>query len=155
MNTVILTGNLARDPESTVSGTGMKITRFTIAVRRSYSKKAEGGQDADFIRVTCFDKTAENVEKYMKKGSKVGVEARVQTGSYQGKDGNTVYTTEFIANRVEFLDSRRDSESGGGGFGGQFEEPRNPAFNSEPKQSGDVHDPPSGFEELSDDDMPF
>ena len=105
MNIVLLTGNLVRDPEPTVTGTGLAVTRFTIAVNRNYGKKTEGGQDADFIRITCFDKRAEFAEKYLSKGRKVGVEARVQTGSYQGKDGNTVYTTDFIANNIEFLDS--------------------------------------------------
>jgi single-strand DNA-binding protein len=119
MNVVLLTGNLVRDPEKTYTSSGMAVTRFTVAINR-FSRKAEGGQDADFIRITSFDKQAELVEKYLTKGSKVGVEGRIQTGSYQGKDGNTVYTTDVIANRVEFLDSRRSGDSAGGGFGGQF-----------------------------------
>ena len=149
MNVVILIGNLVRDPESTVSGSGMKVTRFTVAINR-FSRKNEGGQEADFIRVVCFDKQAELVERYLTKGSKVGVEGRLQTGSYQDKDGKTVYTTDVIANRVEFLDRKRDSEPGsfGGGssFGGQFDEP---------KIVEEKDDHPSGFEELNDDDMPF
>lgn len=155
MNVVILAGNLVRDPEKSYSTGGMAITRFTIAVNRGYGKKTEGGQDADFIRITCFDKRAEFAEKYLTKGRKVGVEARVQTGSYQGKDGNTVYTTDFIANNIEFLDSKRDTEGGGFG-GGQFGGPQDGGYKPAPRQTPqDAPDlPPDGFAEI-DDDMPF
>jgi len=163
MNVVLLTGNLVRDPEKTYTNSGMAVTRFTIAVNRNYTKKAEGGQDADFIRITCFDKRAEFVEKYLTKGRKVGVEARIQTGSYQGKDGNTVYTTDFIANNIEFLDSKRDPDSAGGGFGGsfggQFAGPQEPDLIPipvpAPKQADAPMIPPDVFTEIDDDDMPF
>ena len=159
MNVVILTGNLVRDPEKSYTNSGMAVTRFTIAVNRNYSKKTEGGQDADFIRVTCFDKRAEFVEKYLTKGRKVGVEARVQTGSYE-KDGKTVYTTDFIANNIEFLDSKKDADGGGSGFsggsyGGQFRDRSEPALTEPPKPADTPAPPPDGFAELEDDDMPF
>jgi len=153
MNVVLLTGNLVRDPEKTYTNSGMAVTRFTIAVNRNYSKKTEGGQDADFIRITCFDKRAEFVEKYLTKGRKVGVEARIQTGSYQGKDGNTVYTTDFIANNIEFLDSKRDNE-GGSAYGGQFASQAESGF-AAPKQEEAPTPAPNGFAELDDGDMPF
>ena len=167
MNVVLLTGNLVRDPEKTYSSTGMSITKFTIAVNRNYGKKTDGGPDADFIRITCFDKRADFVDKYLTKGRKVGVEARVQTGSYQGKDGNTVYTTEFIANNIEFLDSKRDAEGGGsyqgrsdtGSFGGRPEaEFARPAGGS--ADAGDISPAPDDFEMLHEDgedneDVPF
>ena len=156
MNVVLLTGNLVRDPEKTYTNSGMAVTRFTIAVNRNYGKKTEGGQDADFIRITCFDKRAEFVEKYLTKGRKVSVEARVQTGSYQGKDGNTVYTTDFIANNIEFLDSKRDADGTGSGFGSQFSGPQNTAeYAAPPKQADTPALPPDGFAEIDDDDMPF
>jgi len=155
MNVVLLTGNLARDPEKSYTTSGMAVTRFTIAVNRGYAKKTEGGQDADFIRITCFDKRAEFVEKYLTKGRKVGVEARVQTGSYQGKDGNTVYTTDFIANNIEFLDSKRDADGAGGGFGGQFSERSEMGHFDAPKQSEAPQALPDAFAEIDDDDMPF
>ena len=153
MNVVLLTGNLVRDPEKTYTNSGMAVTRFTIAVNRNYGKKTEGGQDADFIRITCFDKRAEFVEKYLTKGRKVGVEARIQTGSYQGKDGNTVYTTDFIANNIEFLDSKRDTE--GSGYSGQFGGQPESGFAAPPKQTEAPAPVPDGFAELDDDDMPF
>ena len=150
MNMVILTGNLVRDPEKSFTNSNMAVTRFTIAVNR-FTRK-EGGDTADFIRVTAFDKQAELVEKYLRKGSKVGVEGRIQTGSYE-KDGKKVYTTDVIANRVEFLDSRRDSESGG--YGGQFADRAESGFPAPPKQEDAPALPPDGFAELDDDDMPF
>lgn len=156
MNVVLLTGNLVRDPEKTYSNSGMAITRFTIAVNRNYGKKTEGGQDADFIRITCFDKRAEFVEKYLSKGRKVGVEARIQTGSYQGKDGNTVYTTDFIANNIEFLDSKRDTEGSESSFGGQFTPASGSGTPMPGPAAGDAGGHPDGFAEIEDDDdMPF
>ena len=155
MNIVLLTGNLVRDPESTVTGTGTSVTKFTIAVNRNFGKKTEGGQDADFIRITCFDKRAEFAEKYLTKGRKVGVEARVQTGSYQSKDGNTVYTTDFVANNIEFLDSKRDTESTGGGT---FQPRPEPLFDTAPKaQDNDTTTTPGGFALIdeNDGDVPF
>jgi len=155
MNVVLLTGNLVRDPEKTYTNSGMAVTRFTIAVNRNYGKKTEGGQDADFIRITCFDKRAEFVEKYLSKGRKVGVEARIQTGSYE-KDGKTVYTTDFIANNIEFLDSKRDSDGGGGySGGGQLAGQMESGFSAPPKQVEETSAIPDGFAELDDDDMPF
>jgi len=136
----------------------MAVTKFTIAVNRI--SRREGGDTADFIRVTVFDKQAENVERYLRKGSKVGVEGRIQTGSYE-KDGKTVYTTDVIANRVEFLESKRDSENRDGGFsGGQFSGPADnhdyaPAPAPTPKQPDDQAKLPGGFDEINDDDMPF
>ena len=159
MNVVILTGNLARDPETTYPRENMVVTKFTIAVNRMSRK--EGGDTADFIRVTAFDKQAELVGKYLRKGSKVGIEGRIQTGSYE-KDGKTVYTTDVLANRVEFLD--RKSDSGGGGFGGssdgggfggssgQFA--GGPAPGAPPIPAEAPAAPPDGFDEL-DEDMPF
>ena len=96
MNSVILIGNLTRDPETRQVG-DMAICTFTVAVQRM--KKDE----ADFPKVTVFGKSAENCDKYLSKGSKVAVQGRLQTGSYQNKDGVTVYTTDVIADRVEFL----------------------------------------------------
>ena len=152
MNIVVLLGNLVRDPEKSYTQGGMAITRFTIAVNRF--RKSEGGDDADFIRVTAFDKQAELVERYLKKGSKVGVEGRIQTGSYE-KDGKKVYTTDVIANRVEFLDRKGEGGGGGESFGRQFD---NPAAGIPSAPQGGQDAPPdfSKFEDDNDDDdMPF
>jgi len=156
MNVVVLTGNLARDPEKSVTGTGMTVARFTIAVNR-FGRK-DGGDSADFIRVTAFDKQAELVLQYLAKGRKVGVEGRIQTGSYTDKDGKKVYTTDVIANRVEFLDSKGQSE---GGYNAPFEARPSGDFAVAPPSASytapAADELPSGFAEMDedDDDMPF
>ena len=114
MNSVILTGRLTRDPELRyTTGSQMAVTKFSIAVDRPVRQGKE--READFPRITVFGKQAENCERYLAKGRMVGIQGRIQTGSYQDKDGKTVYTTDVIADRVEFLEwgDRKDSASGG------------------------------------------
>ena len=94
-------GRLTKDGDYTVTNDGLQIYRFTLAVDRENRK--EGGDKADFPRVVVFGKSAENCNKFIGKGSMVGVRGRIQTGSYDGRDGNKVYTTDVIADRVEFL----------------------------------------------------
>lgn len=112
MNSVVLIGNLARDPELNYSpNTQMPICHFTLAV----SRQRRNGEDqgADFIRITVFDRQAENCNRYLSKGSKVAVQGRIQTGSYKNREGVTVYTTDVVANNVEFLSSRQSGGQGG------------------------------------------
>lgn len=109
MNKAILIGRFTRDPEVRYTDGGSSIARFTLAVDRRY--KQEGGQTADFIGCIAFGKTAEFVEKYFKQGMKIVVEGRIQTGSYTNKDGVKVYTTDVVAENVEFAESKA---SGGG-----------------------------------------
>lgn len=104
MNKVILMGRLTRDPEVRYSG-DTAIARFSIAVDRKYKK--DGGQEADFPSIVAFGKTAEFCEKYFRQGMKVALEGRLQTGSYTNKDGAKVYTTDVIAEAVEFAESKR------------------------------------------------
>jgi single-stranded DNA-binding protein len=103
MNNVTLIGRLTKDPEIRyTSGTQMCVATFTIAIDRP--KGQDGEKQTDFPRVTCFGKQAENCERYLARGRLVGVQGRIQTGSYQNKDGVTVYTTDVVADRVEFLE---------------------------------------------------
>ena len=105
MNLVTLTGRLTRDPERT-DRNGTIICNFSIAVDRP----KEG---ADFIRITVFGKLAENCSQYLAKGRQVAVQGHIQTGSYP-KDGQTIYTTDVIGDRVEFIGSnpeKRDNNS--------------------------------------------
>lgn len=103
MNSVILIGRLTRDPELRyTNGSQMAIAKFSLAVDRPVRQGEE--RKADFPRITVFGKQAENCEKYLAKGRMVCVQGRIQTGSYQDKDGKTVYTTDVIADRVEFLE---------------------------------------------------
>lgn len=110
MNNVNLIGRFTADPRISRTNTGLVIARWTLAVNRPPSKDGEKG--ADFISVVAFGKTAEIIEQYMKKGNEIAIEGRIQTGSYE-KNGQTVYTTDVVANRVEFL--RRPGESAGSG----------------------------------------
>lgn len=103
MNKFIAIGNLTRDPETKVTQTGKRITRFTVALNRPY-KSQNGDREADFIQFTAYDKTAELAEKYLSKGRKVGIEARVRTGKYE-VNGETRWTTEFTVEHLEFLSS--------------------------------------------------
>lgn len=103
MNNVVLIGRLTRDPEVRyTSGTQMAVATFTVAIDRP--RKAGQEKQTDFPRVTVFGKQAENCEKFLAKGRLVGIQGRLQTGSYTNKDGATVYTTDVVADRVEFLE---------------------------------------------------
>ncbi len=103
MNSVFLIGRLTRDPEVRyTAATQMAVATFTVAIDRPTRPGAE--KQTDFPRVTVFGKQAENCEKYLAKGRLVAIEGRLQTGSYQNKDGATVYTTDVVANRVQFLE---------------------------------------------------
>lgn len=99
MNSVSLVGRLVRDPELRyTSGTQTAVATFTLAVDRPTKS-----DEADFIRITVFGRSAENCGTYLAKGSMVGVQGRIQTGSYETKTGERRYTTDVIADRVEFL----------------------------------------------------
>ena len=128
MNAVMLIGRLTRDPETRyTSDTQMAITRFSIAVDRIGKDKG-----ADFPNIVVFGKQAENCEKYLKKGRQVAIQGRIQTGSYE-KNGSKVYTTDVIADRVEFIGGQEKTT--------QEQEP--------------VPEPvPEGFAQLSE-DIPF
>ena len=120
MNSVALVGRLTRDPELRyTAGTQMAVAKFTVAIDDGFGEKKR----TNFIPVTVFGKTAENCEKYLAKGRLVGVQGKIQTGSYTNKDGATVYTTDVVADRVEFLErgernerSAAPRQSGMGGF---------------------------------------
>lgn len=111
MNKTLLIGRTTKDPDIryTQSEQPMTIARFNLAVDRRFKK--EGEQSADFISCVAFGKTAEFIEKYVFKGTKIAVEGRIQTGSYTNKDGNKVYTTDVVVEQVEFAGSKTDSES--------------------------------------------
>lgn len=104
MNSVVLCGRLTKDPEikSTEKST---VARFTLAVDRRI--KTEGQPEADFISCVAFGKTADFIGKYFHKGMKMILEGRIQTGSYTNKEGAKVYTTDVIAESVEFAESKR------------------------------------------------
>lgn len=111
MNSTQLIGRVCREIEVRYSQNGndsTAIARFTVAVDRRFKK--EGGDTADFISCVAFGRTAEFLEKYFKKGMRIALNGRIQTGSYTNKDGVRVYTTDVIAENVEFCESKKDGE---------------------------------------------
>lgn len=120
MNRVVLMGRLARDPEVryTQGDTPMAIARYTLAVDRRRTRSGDENS-ADFISCVTFGKSAEFAEKYLKKGTKIAISGRIQTGSYTNKEGVKVYTTDVVVEDQEFAESRNAS-SGNSGFGGGY-----------------------------------
>ena len=107
MNKVILMGRLTADPDIRYSNDGTAIARYNLAVDRRYKK--EGEQSADFISCVVFGKGGEFAEKYLKKGTKIAVEGRIQTGSYTNREGKKVYTTDVVVEAQEFAESKAQS----------------------------------------------
>ena len=132
MNRVDLIGRLTKDVELYKTSTGKSNCRFTLAVDRMRS--ADGTRAADFIKCVAWNQTAELCSKYLHKGDRVGVEGRIQTGSYQ-KDGQTVYTTDVVVDRIHFLT------------------PKGKQAAQEPEPTGNVT--ADGFAEVLDDQLPF
>src|SRR5690625_4468787 len=104
MNRVVLVGRLTRDPDLRYTPNGVAVANFTIAVNRPF-KNDQGEQQADFINGVVWRKPAENLANYMKKGSQIGVDGRLQSRSYE-QDGRTVYVTEVVADSIQFLDTK-------------------------------------------------
>jgi single-strand DNA-binding protein len=140
MNKVILMGRLTRDPDMRGEGTGL-VARYTLAVDRRFSRNEEN--NTDFINIVVFAKGAEFAEKYLKKGTKVVVTGRIQTGSYTNKDGQKVYTTDVVAEDQEFAESKNAA-----GAGGQSEVS---SSNNSVQDDGDFMNISDGVK----DDMPF
>lgn len=139
MNNVTLIGRLTRDPEVryTTGQNQIAVASFSLAIDRPVKQGQE--KKADFPSVKVFGKTAENCEKYLTKGRLVGIQGRIQTGSYTNKDGKTVYTTDVIADRVEFLEwGEKNSERG-----------------AQRRTEASGNNAPEGFMAISEDDIPF
>lgn len=144
MNRVILMGRLTRDPNISYSQSGdnMAIARFSLAVDRR-GKRQEGAdqQTADFIGCVCFGRQAEFAEKYLRQGTKVAVQGRIQTGSYTNKDGQKVYTSDVVLDDIEFAESKNASDN-------SYSAPSRPA----PSAAGDgFMNIPDGIDE----ELPF
>lgn len=110
MNNVVLIGRLAREPEIRYTESELAIARFSLAVNRNYLKQRDVEKTADFISIVAFGKTAENIDKFMKKGNQLALSGHIQTGSYTNKDGVKVYTTDVVAERIEFLSNKSQNK---------------------------------------------
>lgn len=145
MNKAILIGNLANDPESRTTQSGIAQCTFRLAVQRRFANQ-QGVREADFLTIVCWRQTAELCARYLSKGRKVAVEGSIQTRSYDAQDGTKRYVTEIIADNVEFLGSRDDANRAGG-----FDAPAAPAP-AAPRQAAPAN---GGFTEVDDDELPF
>ena len=105
LNNISLVGRLTKDPEVKFTSSNIAYARFTLAVNRTFSGPS-GEREADFIQCIAWRRQAENLARFVKKGSLVGVEGRIQTGSYDDKDGIRKYTTDVVADSVQFLESK-------------------------------------------------
>ncbi|MCL1990861.1 MAG: single-stranded DNA-binding protein [Defluviitaleaceae bacterium] len=184
INRVVLVGRLTRDPELRYTTNNIANLRFTVAVNRQFSNQ-NGERQADFIGCVAWRAQAENMARFLKKGALIGVDGRIETGSYQGQDGQMRYTTDVIADSVQFLEPK--SAAGQGmqpGFGGndgfngfpgsgtpvgqQPSQPfptgnqnhgmNNPSAQPFPTQTGGNHGTTPDFNatiDISDDDLPF
>lgn len=110
MNKAIISGAVGRDPEVKYGGANNTcVARYSLAVRRPFAK--DGDQDTDWLNIVAFGKSGEFAEKFVRKGTKLIIEGRIQTGSYTNKDGQKVYTTDIVAEHQEFAESKKSAES--------------------------------------------
>ena len=155
MNKCILVGNLARDPELTTTSNGVAVCRFSIAVNRTYSNQ-NGEREADFINISVWRKQAENIKNYLRKGSQVAIDGRIQTSSYE-RDGVRRYNTEVVADNVQFLDTKNGGSTGGNdNF--EFDNVSPSDFSSSMSTTTVKNDPFADFGasiEINDDELPF
>lgn len=133
MNDARFTGNLTKDPEMKELSSGKKRAMFTLAVQRRYVNHQTGVREADFITFYAYDRNAEMAEKYLTKGKKILVESHVKTGKYE-KDGQTIYTTEFVVDAIEFV---------------------TPAQASDHSKPAQAEEQPTTMQEAEDDELPF
>lgn len=145
INRVVLVGRLTKDVELRYTPSGVAVGKFTLAVNRTF--KSEGQPDADFVNCVVWRKPAENAANFLKKGSLAGVEGRIQTGSYEGQDGKRVYTTEVVADSVQFLEPR--SSTGNESSNQSNTQQNYTRVDEDPFASG------SGPIEIDDSDLPF
>jgi single-strand DNA-binding protein len=134
INRVVLVGRLTKDPEFRTTPSGVNVANFTIAVNRTFTN-SQGEREADFINVVVFRKQAENVNNYLSKGSLVGFDGRMQSRSYENKEGQRVFVTEVVADSVQFL------------------EPKNSNKQNNNQDNGFAN--ANGPIDISDDDLPF
>ncbi|HNZ52984.1 MAG TPA: single-stranded DNA-binding protein [bacterium] len=111
LNKVLLLGRLGRDPEKKYTGSGTAVCNFSVATSESVKKGTGYEEKTEWHKIIVFGNQAENVSKFVKKGSLVFIEGRIQSRSYQDKDGNEKYVTEIVANTIRFLDIKESADS--------------------------------------------
>lgn len=163
MNKVFIVGRLARDPELRYPANSQNaVANIVVAVNRPF-ENAQGERVADFINITVWRKQAENVKKFLSKGSLVGIEGRIQVSSYDGPDGKKIYRTDVVADNVQFLESKSASQnrtpsSQSENNYNNFQSENSSLSGSMDNNTNIEEDPFSNFSnelEISDDDLPF
>ena len=158
MNKAILIGRLTKDPELRTTPTGRNVCQFAIAVNRAFTN-ANGEREADFINCVVWDKQAENLARYQKKGNQIAIDGRIQTRNYDDKDGKRVYVTEILATNISFLDAKGTGNGGNNLFGMPEPPMANEEVMLEKHETVSVEkDPFEAFGdsiEISDNDLPF
>ena len=152
MNKVVLVGRLTRDPELRYTANNIPVVQFTIAVNRTYTSKT-GERQADFINCVAWRQQAENLAKYMRKGSLIGIEGQIQTRNYDDPNGVRKYITEVVCDRVHFLESKSSRSDGYTPFADINQYDISSAKTSEETQDP-FEDLKSDFD-VSNDDLPF
>ncbi|KGR88852.1 single-stranded DNA-binding protein [Lysinibacillus boronitolerans] len=166
INRTVIVGRLVADPELRYTPNGIASCKFRVAVNRPF--KNEGEQQADFISCVAWRKQAENLANFMKKGNLIGLEGRIQTGSYEGQDGKKIYTTDVVADSIQFLEPRNSTGStqntpnyqSSTNTGGMYQGSSQGQYggNTQPNYSRVDEDPfanSKGPIEVSEDDLPF
>ncbi|MBB6454440.1 single-strand DNA-binding protein [Salirhabdus euzebyi] len=154
MNRVVLVGRLTKDPDLRYTPNGVAVANFTVAVNRPFSNQ-QGDREADFINCVVWRRAAENLANFMKKGSLIGVDGRIQTRSFDNQEGKRVFITEVVAETIQFLESKGSSQGDRGSAG--FQTNQNPSQNNYDRRNNE-EDPFANNGEpidLSDDDLPF
>lgn len=164
MNRVILVGRITRDPELRTSPSNVSFAAFSIAVNRT-NVSANGEREADFINCVAFNKQAENLCRFIKKGGQIGVEGKLQTRRYTAQDGSNRIATEVICDAIHFLEPKGNSQGGYNDYSSYetsyMQQPQQQApvqqnnfFNQEPKKQDQFDEVKKQFD-ISDDDLPF
>ncbi|MCG2354750.1 single-stranded DNA-binding protein [Staphylococcus epidermidis] len=146
LNRVVLVGRLTKDPEFRTTPSGVEVATFTLAVNRTYTN-AQGEREADFINVVVFRKQAKNVNDYLSKGSLTGVDGRVQSRNYENNEGRRVFVTEVVADSVQFLDTKGNSQ--------QNKQPQKQQEQTTETKSKNPFENATGPIEITDEDLPF
>ncbi len=162
INRAVLAGRLVRDPEFRVTPSGFQVATFTLAVNRTFTNQ-QGEREADYINCVVFRKTAENVNQYLSKGKLAGVDGRLQSRSYDNKEGQKVYVTEVVCDNVQFLEPK-DSQNGSNSYqnGTSYQKGNNYTQNNQNVQQGQnktkydqQNNPFNNGSDFDDTDLPF
>ncbi|MES3695595.1 single-stranded DNA-binding protein [Mammaliicoccus sciuri] len=162
INRAVLAGRLVRDPEFRITPSGVQVATFTLAVNRTFTNQ-QGEREADYINCVVFRKTAENVNQYLSKGKLAGVDGRLQSRSYENKEGQKVFVTEVVCGNVQFLEPK-GSQNGSNSYqnGTSYQKGNNYTQNNQDVQQGQnkakydqQNNPFNNGSDFNDDDLPF